>query len=160
MKNLIIYASKYGCTADCARKLADILTGETEVVDINKQNKIEFSNWDRIIIGSSVYMGQVNKKIKTLCEDRKIELMGKELIIFICSGIPENFNDVLNANFSDEIREHTSEAVHFGGRLELSKMNFMDKTIAGLMAKQKAEGKPIVEINETAILELAKRLNC
>lgn len=159
MKDLIIYASKYGCTADCARKLADLLNGETEVIDIKKQAQIDISDWNRILIGSSVYMGQVNKKIKGFCEDYKEQLLDKELVIFICSGIPKNLNDVINANFSDEIRQHAKEAVHFGGRLELSKMNFVDKTIAGLMSKQKGEAKPVIEINETAILELAERLN-
>jgi len=159
MKSLILYASKYGTTADCAKKLASLLKGETEVRDINGQSRVDFSSFDRIIIGSSVYMGMVNKKIKNFCESNKIELLNKELVIFICSGIPENFNAVIEANFSLEIRSHAIDLTYFGGELELSKMNFMDKTIAGLMAKQKGENQPIVKIDAAAIRELAERLN-
>lgn len=159
MKNLIVYASRYGCTADCAKELASLLTTETEVLDIAKQSEIDLKNYDRVIVGSSVYMGQINKKIKKFCEDRKEELMGKVLVLFICSGIPENFRDVIVANFSDDIQEHAIEVAYFGGRLDFSRMTFIDKAIAGLMAKQKGQNKPVVEINEAAIREMAQRLN-
>jgi menaquinone-dependent protoporphyrinogen oxidase len=159
MKNLIIYASKYGTTAECAKTLAGLLKGETIVQDIAGQDQADPSSFDCIIIGSSVYMGQVNKKIKNFCEQHKSELLKKELVIFICSGIPENFGAVIEANFSAEIRNHAVDLAYFGGQLDLSKMNFMDKTIAGLMAKQKGEAQPIVKIDAAAIRELAERLN-
>ena len=159
MKNLILYASKYGTTAVCAKTLADLLKGETTIQDVAGQSQADPGSFDRIIIGSSVYMGQVNKKIKNFCEQHKSELLKKELVIFICSGIPENFGAVIEANFSVEIRNHAALLAYFGGELNLSKMNFIDRTIAGLMAKQKGEAQPVVKIDEAAIRTLAESLN-
>ncbi len=62
MNTIIIYSSKYGCTKDCANILKNKLSDNITIVDINNNNKIELSKFDKIIIGSSIYAGSVSKK--------------------------------------------------------------------------------------------------
>lgn len=69
MNTIIIYSSKYGCTKDCANILKNKLSDNVTIVDINNNNKIELSKFDKIIIGSSIYVGSVSKKIQVLCND-------------------------------------------------------------------------------------------
>ena len=63
MNTIIIYSSKYGCTKDCANILKNKLSDNVTIVDINNNNKIELSKFDKIIIGSSIYVGSVSKNI-------------------------------------------------------------------------------------------------
>ena len=56
MNTIIIYSSKYGCTKDCANILKNKLSDNVTIVDINNNNKIELSKFDKIIIGSSIYV--------------------------------------------------------------------------------------------------------
>ncbi len=159
MNNLIIYGTKYGTTATCANELASLLAGQTDVRNIEQQGTLDLAQYDRIIIGSSVYMGQINKGIKKFAEEHLARLLGVETSIFICSGLPENFDDVLKANFPEKLLFSATMKAHFGGTLDIDKMKFMDKTIAKMMSKQKGDGAPKVEIDHQAIESLASHLN-
>lgn len=81
MNTIIIYSSKYGCTKDCANILKNKLSDNVTIVDINNNNKIELSKFDKIIIGSSIYVGSVSKKIQVLCNDN-VELLNKNKLAF------------------------------------------------------------------------------
>lgn len=61
MKTLILYATKYGSTKKCACLLAEKLPGQTEMKQIHEP--VDPMQFDQIIIGSPVRMGQVDKKI-------------------------------------------------------------------------------------------------
>lgn len=66
MKTIIIYSSKYGCTADCAKELKSGLSGTVELVDIDQTNPkaILLESFDVVIFGSSIYIGAVSKKMR------------------------------------------------------------------------------------------------
>ncbi|MDU2659646.1 MAG: flavodoxin domain-containing protein, partial [Clostridioides difficile] len=55
MNTIIIYSSKYGCTKDCANILKNKLSDNVTIVDINNNNKIELSKFDKIIIDFPQY---------------------------------------------------------------------------------------------------------
>lgn len=55
MKTLILYATKYGATEACARLLAQNLEGEVQIINI-KQADIDLRKYDRVILGSSIYV--------------------------------------------------------------------------------------------------------
>lgn len=61
MKTLILYTSQFGATAQYARWLRDSLPG-ADLMDIHtfEQYNVDFANYDWVVIGSSVYMGQIN----------------------------------------------------------------------------------------------------
>lgn len=64
MNIIIIYLSKYGCIKDCVNILKNKLLDNVIIVDINNNNnKIELLKFDKIIIGSFIYVGLVLKKI-------------------------------------------------------------------------------------------------
>lgn len=86
MSTLIIYASKYGYTEKCSKKLAEEISDEVDLVNIkvDKQPKIE--NYDKVIIGGSIYMGKIQKKINSFCIDNLEVLKGKKLdyLLVVC----------------------------------------------------------------------------
>jgi len=136
MKTLIIYASKYGCTEDCAKYLKSKMQGETMLVDINKQAKqIELGGFDTVIIGGSVYVGKVAKKLRAFCQGNLDGLSDKRLGIFFCCGRPQEMDEVLAANFPAGLVKAAMIIKSFGSEARLAKMTFFDKTILNAVTK-------------------------
>ena len=136
MKILIIYASKYGCTADCATSLKDKLSGDTKLIDIKKnEQQIELENFDTIIIGGSIYAGQLSKKLRTFCKDNINTLRKKRVGIFLCCAQTDQTDKLFTANFPAELLDHAKAMKVFGSEARLEKMKFLDKTILKAVAK-------------------------
>jgi len=142
MKTIIIYGSKYGYTEDCVKSLAEKLDGGVSFVNICNEKIQNIDHFDNIIIGGSVYMGQIQKKIKLYCSENIEMLLTKRLALFLCCGLHENFMQSVKKAFPEELLTKSVARECFGGELRTEKMNFADKIITGLMKKAAAkEGK-------------------
>lgn len=131
MNTLIIYSSKYGCTTDCANYLKNGLLGSTTLIDIDQTNpkSIAWENYETIIIGSSIYIGSVSKKIRTTCNENIDLLLKKRVGIYICCAFSEQKTEYFNKNFPPELLENALATMAFGGEARLEKMNTLDKLI-------------------------------
>jgi menaquinone-dependent protoporphyrinogen oxidase len=59
---LVVYATKYGATAEIAQKIGKVLTQAGFHTDTLPANRvIDLSNYTAVVLGSSVYMGQWRK---------------------------------------------------------------------------------------------------
>jgi len=142
MKTIIIYGSKYGYTEDCVKSLAEKLDGEVSFVNICNEKIPNIDEFNNIIIGGSIYMGQIQKKIKLYCLENIEMLLTKRLALFLCCGLPENFMQSVKKAFPEELLTKSVAKECFGGELRTEKMNFAHKMITGLMKKAAAkEGK-------------------
>ncbi|MGL5086612.1 MAG: flavodoxin domain-containing protein, partial [Clostridium sp.] len=79
MKSLILFGSKYGTTEASANKLKGYLQGEIDVINIKNKQDISLNNYERVIMGTSVYAGMINKDIKSFIESNKAELINKKI---------------------------------------------------------------------------------
>lgn len=136
MKTLIIYAGKYGCTKECAEKLKSQIEGETTVVNAAKEKMPIIEEYDTIIIGSSIYVGQIHKKVKTFISDNLSELKKKNVGLFLVCGFIDKFDETVAANFPKEFREHAQSIECFGGELNVEKMNFLHKSVMKMIEKE------------------------
>ena len=157
MKAVIIYSSKNGTTKTCAEMLAQKLNN-AELVDIRKVKGLNLSTYDTVVVGSSIRMGQVNKKIKIFCEENSDVLLSKNLGLFICSGMEENINKDFNTNFRKDLIENCTYKAWFGGEIDLKKAKGIDKLIVGMVVKMiENDGhKTYPKINEKNNEEFAK----
>lgn len=132
MKSIILYESKHGCTKTCASYIKEKkhIDEITKVSDFNGDLK----DYDRIIIGTPVYIGQINKKIKNLINDHKALLLKKELDIFICGMNEEGYEEMLIMNFDEDIRNH-AKITHAGGAYDFDKLGWLSKLIVKKIAK-------------------------
>lgn len=64
MKTLIVYGTKHGTTEKCSKFLKDKLSGEVVIINIKKENMPDITTFNNIIIGGSIYMGQIQKEVK------------------------------------------------------------------------------------------------
>lgn len=136
MKTLIVYASKYGTTTDCATYLKDKLAGEVTLIDINGQTQPpNLKDFDTIVIGGSIYAGTLSKKLKTFCQTNLDTLLQKKIGLFLCCGLGEEVEDFFEKNFPTTLLEHGSVRSHFGSEARLEKMKFLDKTVLKAVTK-------------------------
>lgn len=160
MKTLIVYGSTYGYARECAQRLAQALGGEVTAADADKERIPDISGFDAVIAGGSVYMGQVQKGVKKFCEDNAAELSGKRLGLFLCCGLPENFEQNAKNIFPEALREKAAAIECFGGELRTEKMKFMHRTISNMMKKtNEKEGKQDPKPMPENITKLAQIMN-
>lgn len=131
MKTIIIYSSKYGCTADCVKVLKSGLSGAVELVDIDQTNPktIILENFDVVIFGSSIYIGAISKKMRAFCNEYIDVLSRKRVGIFLCCAFPEEFNEYLSKNFPATLLKNAVIVKNFGGEARTDKLKGMDKLI-------------------------------
>ena len=137
MKTLIVYTSKYGCTADCADYLKGKLSGDVTLADIGKSNKYlpGLDEYDSIIIGGSIYAGRVSKKLRMFCNDNLEVLSNKKLGIFLCCASIDESDNYLSSNFPPELLSAAKVKKAFGGEIRLDGMSFFDKMIVKAIKK-------------------------
>ena len=79
MKTLIVYATKYGSTEKCAKLLSGKLSSEVKLCNLKLEKNIDLSKYDKVIIGTSVYMGRVRKEINEFFISNSNELITKKV---------------------------------------------------------------------------------
>lgn len=160
MKTMIIYGSKYGYTEDCVKSLADHIKGEVILFNIYNENIPNTDEFDNIIIGGSIYMGHIQKKLKLYCTQNVNSLVNKRLSLFLCCGLPESFEQTLKINFPEELLKKAVAKECFGGELRTNRMNLADKMISVLMKKATAteEKTEVKQISEN-IFKMAECMN-
>ena len=136
MSALIAYASKHGCTERCAKKLAERLDERVDMYNLKSGKPLDISQYDKVIIGSSVYVGKVHKEATEFCTKNLGELGNKIVGLFICgSQEGEALKLELDCAYPQELQSKAVAIECFGGEYTFSKMNFMEKTIVKLIAK-------------------------
>lgn len=143
MKTAIIFASTYGFTEKCVSSLKEKLTGEVEVMNLKNNEPKDLAGFDQVIVGGSVYMGQMQKKVKTFAIKHEQELLSKRLGLFACCGGYEVAEQQLKTAFNDSLFEKAVSIECFGGVLEIDKLNFFHKQIMKMVAKSK-DNKPML----------------
>lgn len=160
MKTMIIYASTYGFTQDCVQMLKQNLNGETRVVNINKDTIPALDDFDTILIGGSIYMGQIQKKIKQYCISNQDTLKNKKLGFFISCSTAESCDDFVKEAFPETLLKRALEVQNFGGEMRPDKMNFFHKFITKMVTKSadKEKAPPMKPLTEN-IIRLANTFN-
>ncbi|MFW6264963.1 MAG: flavodoxin domain-containing protein [Bacillota bacterium] len=157
MKTLVAYATKYGAAKKCAERLVGKLEGEVDLINIKEKQNININNYDKVIIGSSVYMGKIRKEARKFCDKYLEELKSKKLGLFnSCMSREEEAREQLKNSFSDELVQSAEVTGIFGGAFDFDKMNFLEK-----MAIKKIAGtdKSESNIREENITEFASKIN-
>ena len=129
MKLLIVYSTKYGVSRNCAQMLADKLSTKMQVsvYDINDAPPSP-SEFDVAVIGGSVRMLRINKKLRAYLSRYANELSNMPTALFLCCGLSENFDDYVPMVFPKTLK--ASLGIHcFGGELKPDKLRGLDKFI-------------------------------
>lgn len=160
MKTIIIYDSTYGYAKDCSNELSKQLKGEVVLVNVSTDTIPMIDEFDNVVIGGSIYMGQISKKIKAYCKSNVDLLKNKRVGLFLCCGLPENIKKNTENAFPEELMKKAISVEYFGGELRIEKMKFIHKILTGLMKKAAIkEGKTLAKQMPENIEKLASIIN-
>lgn len=148
MKTLILFATKHGCTKTAAETLAQHLE-QVDVVNIAEQSP-DLAGYDSVIIGSSIYVGQINKTLTQFMAQNAASLLQKRVGLFVCCGQAEKAIQQLEAAFPQELVQVAVAKGYFG--YDFTRLSFGEKLIC------KAIGAPIgqSELRKTEVESFAQ----
>jgi len=133
MKTLILYASKYGAAKEIAQRIAKKIEGAL-VCDIKQKNLPALSDFDCVIIGSSVYAGSLRSEAKAYAATYAGELSKKNLGLFI-SGFTED-DSYFAKNYPASLVQSAKPKGFFGGIYDPKKANWFERFIVKIVAKE------------------------
>lgn len=148
MKTLVLYASSYGYAKEMADQITSGLVGEVQCVNLNVKQKFDLSDVDTIVLGSSIYVGQIHKSMKEFIKINHDLLLKKRLVIYLCCAFEHEFENHLKNNFAIELLEHASMIQNLGGAIDKSKLNFGHKMMVSMIEKTEAGKKPILRFDD------------
>lgn len=140
MKNVIIYATKYGCAEQAAIRIKKELPGETDLINIMKDTVPSLQSYDTVILGGSVYVGRVQKQLTAFINSHLAELQTKKIGLYLCAGAPDepSKQKELETAFPEALAKHAAAMNILGYAFCFEKMKFFDKLI---MSKIKGDSK-------------------
>ena len=134
MNILIVYASKNGVAKRCAEMLANDLAEyhTATLVDCRKENIPKPDEFDAVVIGSSVRMENIDRRIRKYARDNLEILNSMPCAVYLCCGFTRLFNEYADALFPR--RFVPSLGAHlFGGELKTEKLRGFDKIVVALI---------------------------
>ena len=134
MKTLILYATKHGATREAAQRIAKHINGAV-LHDLKEEGMPSLVDFDCVIIGSSIYVGQIRKEAKMFLAQNADKLKKKRLGLFLC-GLQENEEkQFFSANFPPDILSAAKATAFLGGIFDPKKAGFMERFIIKVVAK-------------------------
>ncbi|KFZ26582.1 MAG: protoporphyrinogen oxidase [Candidatus Izimaplasma bacterium HR2] len=124
MKTLILYESIMGYTEKCAKYLFKKIEG-CAIFDISSKD-FNLDDYDKILIGAPLYIGEVEKITQKFIKKNKLKLLDKELGLFFSGMSRSEFHIAIQDSLPPNIFYHAN-IVHCGGVVEFSKLSWKDK---------------------------------
>jgi len=157
MKTAIVYASKHGTTQKVAEIIkSKLLNDEVELFNLAEKPKVEFRRFDRILIGSSVYAGAIQPKARKFVEQNMIDLLQKEVAIFVCCMFFDKAYEQIEKGFPEAIRKHARSIKHLGGEFCFDEMNAIERF---LVKKIAGASESVSKIDQKTIEEFVNEIN-
>ncbi|MFA9559161.1 flavodoxin domain-containing protein [Evansella sp. AB-rgal1] len=157
MKTAIIYATSRGTTEKAANLLMDQLHGKGTLINLKKASSINLSDYDSVILGSSIHAGMVQGKMRKFIKANEQELLSKKLGLFICCMLDgEKALSQLELAFPEQMRKQALASGIFGGEFDFSKMNFLEKFI---VKRVDGNATDMSTLSEEEIEKFARKFN-
>lgn len=139
MKTVIIYSTTQGTTEKVVNYIAAKLSdSDVDIIKLQKRKKnIDFSKYDRVILGGSIYLGDIQPVMTKFCNDNFDVLLTKTLGIFAC-GIERELirqDEELEMAFPKKLYKHAVATAFVGGEIVFEKLNPTQKFISKNMFK-------------------------
>lgn len=100
------------------------------MVDLKKCSNLSLSDYNSVIIGSSIYAGSVKSKLKQFIKQNQTALASKKLGLFLCCMYEgDKATKQFETAYPAELREHSTSNGLFGGEFILSNLNFFERKI-------------------------------
>lgn len=131
MKSIIIYATRYGCTAEVAKRIQKGLESDCTLINIMTEKAPPLDSFDTVILGGSIYIGKVQKELTSFMNANLKQLLSKNIGLFLCAGTPKqkDRDKELQGAFPVELLDHAAAKDVLGYAFTFEKMKFFDRVI-------------------------------
>ena len=141
MKTAIIYSSKYGTTEKVANMIAEKIaeTNDVTLIALNDNPTPDISGYDKVILGTSIYMGKPRDNMKDYSKKRQVAFEGKIIGLFICGGETRQDKQAeeLKKAYPDYLHDMALAEGFMGGEYNLEKMGTIERKVIKMKAKVK-----------------------
>jgi menaquinone-dependent protoporphyrinogen oxidase len=154
MRVLVTAASKYGATAGIAEAIGRRLEDEHLDVDVLPIEEIEdIGPYDSVVLGSGVYAGRWLRPARRFADEHASELASKQTWLFSSGPIgdppkPEGDAAVKLGDLISRTGAHDHRV--FAGRLDKSRMMFVDRAVVTAVRSPEGDFRDWEEIAEWA----------
>lgn len=135
MENILVYSSKYGFTKEVSEYIKASVNEGISIFDVNNFDQSKIKEAKKIIFASSVYTGQMNKHIKELIKENKVEILNKKIVFLIVGGNEKEIKTVLSENVDEDILRNNPLLIYGGYSYNFEKLNFVYRYIVKKVAK-------------------------
>lgn len=137
MKTGVIFISRKGTTEKVAELISEKIGENVSLIDLKKTRKIELDSFDRLILGTPIYAGQGNKKMKKFCINNSSYLLSKPLGLYVCGMETDKEKQLqeLNNAFPSNLIQKAEFKAFLGGEFVFEKMNFFERVIIKKISK-------------------------
>ncbi len=144
-KVLVAYATVAGATAEIAAEIADVIRKTGLDVDVKPASAVnDVTSYRAVILGTPIYMGQVQKEIAAFAERHHAALQGIPVHTFAVSGtVREGKSEAFDAVAA--AMTPTNEAIGadstriFAGRIAYKRLSFLHRAIAKMMKVEEGD---------------------
>jgi menaquinone-dependent protoporphyrinogen oxidase len=136
---LVVYATKYGATAEIAEKVGEVLRQAGLHTDVLPAGRVrDLRPYKAVVLGSAVYMGKWLKEAEKFLRANEKTLAGRAVWLF--SSGPTGKGDpvelVRGWRFPEALRPiadriRPRDIAVFHGNADVGKLNFIEKRILG-----------------------------
>jgi len=154
MKVLVCAATKYGATGEIADVVADVLAEKgLEVTVIPPEQAGAIEQFDAVVLGSAVYMGQWMKPARELVDRSAAALAARPVWLFSSGPVGEPAKPAENPVDVSKILQSTKARDHrvFTGRLVRKHLSFPDRAMASAIRAAEGDFRNWAEIRAWAV---------
>ena len=157
MSTAIVYITRHGCTGKAARILREKLGGDVTAVNLKSDGTPDLSQYDTVIVGGSIHVGRIQRRITKFIEKHLEELLAKRLGLYLCCMYEEERAEKqFEEAYPLELRDHACATGLFGGEFDFSKMNFFERKIVKKVANIE---ESVSRLDPGAIEEFARKIS-
>lgn len=140
-KTAIVYSSKYGTTEKVAGMIAEKIADSNDVTLISLVDvpMPDISGYDKIILGTSIYMGKPRDEMKKFTKNNESAFVGKIVGLYVCGGEKreDKKQKELQGAYPDYLHNMALAEGFMGGEYNFEKMSSMEKKVIKMKAKTK-----------------------
>lgn len=135
MKTAIIYYSKHGTTEKVAHLIGEKLSSEPAYISLKECHNPSIRDYDRVILGTSIYAGRPGKLMCKFCDENRTQLEQKVIALFICGMDDTHTVEELKNAFPESLHSKAVAEAILGGEFLFDKMNFIERFITKKVTK-------------------------
>lgn len=127
--------SKHGTTEKVANIISEHLNLKSiDIFNLRNNKTPDISNYDFVIIGGSIHVGMIQKRVKQFCIVNTNVLLEKKLGLFLCCmEVGEKATLQFENAYPVQLRQHAFYTGLMGGECLIDKMNFFERNLAKLV---------------------------